>query len=190
MATGILPGNHKIGTGKHIATWSRTPGTTCPGMSEACAICYAVTMMRYDSVAKGWAERTVAPLPMIPASIEICRIHVAGDFDTVEYIQSWIDKVRAHPNVMFWAYTRSWRIPELLPSLERLRAEPNMQLFASTDSTISESTPTGWRVAYLETENYTTSGIVCPEQSGKKENCDQCKYCFKGQKGDVRFLPH
>jgi hypothetical protein len=48
------------------------------------------------------------------------RIHVAGDFFSVAYIQMWIKIARTCPRVKFYFYTRSWRVPELLPPLLEL----------------------------------------------------------------------
>lgn len=47
----------------------------------------------------------------IMAQIEACgisavRIHAAGDFDSIEYLQMWVEIVKAFPNVKFWTYTK------------------------------------------------------------------------------------
>ena len=91
-----------------------------------------------------------ASLPELPEEARLLRIHVTGDFDTVTYIEAWIRLLHQHPWVSAWGYTRSWRIPELLPILEELRKLPNIQLFASMDSSIEELPPIGWRRAWLE----------------------------------------
>lgn len=128
-------------------------------------------------------------MPEIPAKAKAFRIHVAGDFFSPEYIAAWIMLVRSRPDVKFWAYTRSWRVAKLLPMLERLRNEKNMQLFASTDWTIEEAPPEGWRVAMLKGDDR-TQGFQCPEQTGAKKDCASCGYCFKGFKGNVKFKVH
>ena len=117
------------------------------------------------------------------------RIHVSGDFDSAAYIDKWTQIVERCPDTKFWAYTRSWRIPELLPSLNQLRDLPNMQLFASTDPTIPEPPPLNWRVAYLETDARYT-GMVCLEQNGKMPDCKACGYCYLKPRGNVSFKIH
>jgi len=129
-------------------------------------------------------------MPEIPKSTKVFRIHVSGDFFSAAYTRRWITLVRQHPDVLFWAYTRSWRVKRIVPALEALRAEPNMQLFASTDMTIKETPPAGWRVANILGDERTGPALTCPEQVGKKPNCESCGYCFRGQRGNVAFKVH
>lgn len=142
-------GNRKIGFG--VFTYSRFAGKvtgTCPGSSQECeAICYA---KRISGVVRDIYERNLGnDVPPIPAECQVLRIHISGDFNTPEYVQAWIARLKERPDVTCWAYTRSWRVPELLPHLEELRALPNVQLFASMDPTITELPPVGWRRAWI-----------------------------------------
>lgn len=207
-------GNTKLGM-DGVYTYSRLPGRiggTCPGASPECQdICYAMRVVNTPPVWEVWRRNSEAVrLPGIedplPPDAKIVRIHVSGDFDTTYYIDQWYWLVRAHPDVRFFSYTRSWRIPELLARLERLRALPNMQLFASIDKSIEELPPQGWRRAWLEDDpraqypggegfHDTTSidgepGYVCPEETGRKASCQDCNYCIKGKRGDLVFLIH
>jgi len=177
-------GNSKLGK---IGVVNREAGTTCPGASTECStFCYAKKGMfvRFGIQAKYAASTMKLPAKYTP----MVRIHASGDFDTVEYIEFWISEVRAHPDTKFWAYTRSWVIPELLPALERLRTMPNMQLFASTDPSMPVP-PEGWRIAYLETDTR-FRGMECLEQNGEMPDCKTCGYCFAKPAGNVKFLMH
>lgn len=212
-------GNMKLGLG--VFTYSRLAGGetgTCPGSTEECeAICYA---KRTRGVVRDevYIQNTVRDdVPPIPATCSILRIHVSGDFDTVDYIQSWITRLTERPDVTCWAYTRSWRVPELLFDLEQLRSLPNMQLFASMDPSTPDVPPVGWRRAWIwrdapnghwpmesrltfidaklfDSHNQITfdggRSYVCPEETGRKADCLSCGYCFEGQKHDVTFLEH
>lgn len=155
-------GNLKIGMG--VYTYSRLPGLntkgalgldplvddptvnlgTCPGSSNECrSICYAVRPVEeHGAVFNMWAGNAGSDVPPLPADAKLLRLHVSGDFDSVEYIQNWIDRMRERPDVTMWVYTRSWRVAELLPYLETLRALPNVQMFASMDESIPEMPPT------------------------------------------------
>lgn len=231
-------GNLKIGPG--VYTYSRLPGLpsegalgssaegttdhhgwkgTCPGASEECrAICYARRPVEeHGVVAQMWLINTIfsrgADTPAIPADARLIRFHVSGDFDTVDYIQGWIDRLVARPDVNAWGYTRSWRVRTLLHALEALRALPNVQLFASMDSSIVEMPPRGWRRAWIDgdpragepiditaygdvgkmlisTTHDATPSYVCPEETQHKANCEACRYCFDGNRNDVTFLRH
>ncbi len=109
----------------------------------------------------------------------------------------------ARSDVTAWAYTRSWRVPELLPALERLRLLPNVQLFASMDKSTVETPPAGWRRAWIDGDGRLgndnqhiqtvldgAKSYICPEQTKRKASCQKCGYCFAGKRGDVTFLQH
>ena len=229
-------GNMKIGP--NVFTYSRLPGDpknaalglppvgvnalrgTCPGASAECqAICYAARpVTEHGAVFDMWALNSLtSDVPPIPDGCKLLRLHVGGDFDSIEYINAWIERLNERPDVTAWGYTRSWRVPELLPALERLRALPNVQLFASMDKSIMQLPPKGWRRAWIadDTRVVTTvrspriqyvdtyesqvqadiTGVpelsfVCPEETGDKPNCESCGYCLKGKKNDVTFLKH
>jgi hypothetical protein len=158
-------GNNKIGYS--VFTYSRLAGKeniieniyapgggsvnlgTCPGSTPECeAICYAKRIRGavHDIYVSNSETDDVPP---IPEACQILRIHVSGDFNSVAYINNWIARLEERPDVTCWAYTRGWRVPALLPALERLRALPNVQLFASMDASCAEMPPSGWRRAWI-----------------------------------------
>lgn len=219
-------GNLKLGM-DGVYTYSRLPGRiggTCPGATLVCQdICYAKRVIKTPDVWDVWARNSQGndlPDEPLPPAAKIVRIHVSGDFDTDLYIMRWVKVVSERPDVRFFAFTRSWRIPALLPFLERLRAFPNMNLLASMDTDTQELPPEGWRRAWLADDIRAISGsgpgaeqgldfwlgdegqhnfkavdgrpvYVCPEETGRKANCQECNYCVKGRNGgDVVFLVH
>lgn len=215
-------GNLKIGP--TVYTYSRLPGHpsrlalgsgygahgTCPGASPECeAVCYARRpVMERGAVFQMWSNNSlVDSVPPIPADCRLLRLHVGGDFDTVEYTRNWVARLEERPDVAAWIYTRSWRVPALLPELERLRALPNVQVFASMDGSIPEMPPAGWRRSWIDGDPRAfkdsigdrrgwlrtadgTPTLVCPEQTGDKKDCEECGYCFVGKRNDVTFLRH
>jgi hypothetical protein len=193
----LSQGNKKLGK---IPNHSQNNVTTCPGASEWCAAnCYVDNFKkRFGLEPKYLDNGTIGLTPeFVPLMVKVVgkapefRQHVSGDFDSIIYIKHWIEIVKACPTTRFFAYTRSWRVAELVPYLEQLRALPNMQLFASTDHTIAEPTPAGWRVAFMA-EDPRATGYPCPEQEEpkRKPNCKACQYCIKGQRGNVIFSAH
>ena len=195
-------GNDKVG--KHVSIINREAGATCPGESELCAGCYAKkgNFKRFNLQAK-FAAGTIN----LPKTLrDLFRWHVSGDFDTVEYIHFAIEVVRNNPDTRFWAYTRSWNVPELLPHLEILRSIPNMQLFASCDTTMPMP-PEDWRVGYIIGDDR-FRGMPCLEQACSKEcptdcvgnprkghvskmpDCETCGYCPIKTRGNVGFYLH
>jgi len=221
-------GNLKIGP--NVFTYSRLPGRsdraalggqslvrgTCPGATTECqAICYASRPVQEGGpVFAMWEQNSISDTAPreLPPDCRLLRIHVSGDFTSEGYIDGWCRLLAAHPDVTAWAYTRSWRVPSLLPTLERLRALPNVQLFALMDVSTPELPPAGWRRAWIfgdpradvepvgavsaegHANNYRTADgahtYVCPEETGRKPHCETCGYCFGGQQHDVTFLRH
>ena len=43
----------------------------------------------------------------LPAKMDICRIHVGGDFFNQKYFDAWVLIARNHPHIKFYAYTKS-----------------------------------------------------------------------------------
>ena len=203
-------GNVKIGP--KVYTYSLPAGGhvsgSCPGSTNVCEeFCYAKRIG--GIVGHIYAEnlkRGAAGLPSLPDDATLVRVHVSGDFYSVPYIRAWVRNFEARPDVQGWAYTRSWRVPELLPTLETLRALPNFELFASTDRETGPA-PEGWRAAHIAEEfgpnreqparmheppgyEGTRRSLLCPEETDDTPDCETCKFCFVGKKNDVTFLAH
>jgi hypothetical protein len=213
-------GNLKLGP--TVYTYSRVAGQfashgTCPGSTPECEdICYAKRIVGpvHDNYVK---NSLTSDVPAIPGDCELLRIHVSGDFDSLAYIMNWHLRLLNRPEVTAWAYTRSWRVPELLPALEILRGLDNLQLFASMDISAPEMPPAGWRIAWIDGDPRAgtptaieahseaaeafkgvtifrtatgTKTLICPEETKSVANCEECKYCFDGLRNDVTFLRH
>ena len=208
MGIKLSKGNKKLGK---MPNWSLPAGPSCPGASVECAaFCYAKKGQMRMVHARGiyhanWeeAEKPTFVEDMLAAidktKTKVFRIHVSGDFYSKGYIWKWLQIIDAMKDVKFFAYTRSWDVPDLLPALERLRSLPNMELFASVDPSMGDP-PKYWRVAYMEGDSRfrkglsiapnQTAGIKCPEQAGTMPDCGACGYCFRKKRGNVEFKLH
>lgn len=208
-----MKGNPKLGPG--VYSYSRLPGKTggtCPGSSQECEeICYAKRIINKDVIDIYRTNTLTEHIPPLPSDAKLVRFHVSGDFDTPMYVLNWYALCLHYPGVRFWGYTRSWRVPVLLPLLTQLRDLPNVQLFASVDSSMHDLPDKSWRVSWIDdgderinipahrntASNKMTcysrgnvSAYVCPEEMGLKPNCVSCNYCILGKHGDVIFLKH
>ncbi len=200
---GVSPwglGNSKLGPG--VYTYSKLPGLpcdggSCPGATPYCRdLCYVQRMLLDPFLCLLYSANSQRgdELPPLPEGELLVRGHISGDFDTEAYIRAWFALAQAREECLFWFYTRSWRVPELLPWLEALRQLPNVQLIASVDPEC-EMPPEGWRRAWFDTdERAPRSGVAptvpCPEEVGKLPNCEACGYCFRKTRGDVVFIAH
>ena len=65
--------------------------------------------------------------------VHVLRIQFAADFFDADYARKWASIARRCPWTTFYAYTRSWRIPTIVPALEQLARLPNLRLWYSGD---------------------------------------------------------
>lgn len=180
--------------------------STCPGKTTYCdKVCYAAKGFSRFSRVKDSLERnyeislTDEFVPLLIKEInkkklKVVRIHPSGDFYNANYIEKWIEIVKACPDTSFWVYTRSWSIPSMQAPLQALALESNIQVWASVDDT-TVGTPTGLRVAAVAPswDSYDNSYVRCPAQKNPDITCTKCTYCFKpstSKKQNIVFKEH
>ncbi|MCI4436574.1 MAG: hypothetical protein JHC33_07170 [Ignisphaera sp.] len=200
----ISPNNTKLGK---IPSFSLPAINSCPGRTTWCSnLCYADKVARiYKNAEKSYYTNMDATTKvdfvslmndeiakLVKKNIKTFRIHVSGDFYDVKYIYRWVSIIQANPEMMFYGYTRSWSVDNLLPHLETLRCLPNVILFASTDDTTVGTPPATWREAYAgDTKPNGKKMVTCLEQAGKVATCDKCKICFNHKSTlNIHFIPH
>ena len=136
-------------------SWNLPAGITCPGARECLAkanrktgkltkgphnkfTCYAAVTERFPSVrdrvwtnleaVKGQSPEDVAEtLECMPKNAKRVRPHTDGDFFTQDYFDGWLLFIERHPDVHFWAFTKS--IPFWLNRIDRIPG--NLVLTAS-----------------------------------------------------------
>lgn len=197
--------------GKHIAAFSLPAVHTCPGRTKLCeSFCYATSgFFNMNNVKNSLKTNYLGSQdPSFVSDIngqiqrsktlKAVRIHPSGDFYNEAYVEKWIEIVKANPDVQFWAYTRSWRVPNMVKSLETLSALPNIELFASIDKETRDAPeqPPSWlRVADV-VEDWSTMDrtyVRCPNLRNKNITCSKCTYCFSKvttRKTNVVFEEH
>jgi len=186
-------GNDKLG--RSVRTWSMPAVSGCgPAPSEYCVQrCYAIAFRRYPGVmrahgrnlllaqdARALEEALRTDLGCLPAG-SVVRIHVAGDFFSKEYARAWRRVAREFDSLTIYAYTRAWTDRAIRRELDRMRALPNVRLWASSDSTMSVP-PGDWleaRVFPAIAEAEDAGFVVCPEQLGRRASCEECQLCWR-----------
>jgi hypothetical protein len=198
---------------------------SCPGATSVCeTICYAgklekvfkgvrnVLVSNYEQLLfENLAGKILLLDEMIQEFEDECekrnadklfRIHWDGDFFDEEYTKAWRIVINAHPDVQFWAYTRSdFAVPILID-------EPNLALYFSADSANKTlawelKRKYGVKLAYLAkdfatgksdfNEQQEKSAIPCPENnkkipmiSTKGSACVACSQCVFAR-NDILF---
>lgn len=221
---GLRPGNTKLGLLVHA--WSIPSGLKeiCVGASAVCLmLCYAMrqhycrdnvkealdrnyreTLLKdFVAVMCGWIRSVFA---------RVVRVHASGEFYSEEYVRKWIDIAKRNSRVVFFAYTRSWRDPDIYPALKELAALPNFVLWWSCDKeTGAPPRLKGVRRAYLMVDDddiprynvdlvfrektqtrmkWVKDALVCPPENGVTQNvtCSVCQLCFNNDKKIPRKL--
>ena len=114
----------------------------------------------------------------------VIRLHVLGDFYSVEYVQFWLDMLEKHPKLCIFGYTARkgdkiahalWLLNNLFPERCVIRHSGNNEYNSS------------W--SYAAEESFEGASFVCPEQTGKLKSCASCGLCWTTKK-TVRFLSH
>jgi len=159
-------------------------------------------------------------MQLLDQFVRVMRVHVSGDFFSVEYVRRWLRIVKRSPRQQFFAYTRSWRVEEMIPELIELAAEPNFQMWWSLDR---ETGPAplirGIRQAYMAIDDVDASlapddcdlvfrdqpatrmkrangVLVCPTENGVKTKakitCSHCGICWnkKATNWETSLLPY
>jgi hypothetical protein len=210
----LTEGNAHLG--RLIWSFSIPAFSTCPGATFAClAACYALNFLFYvrttlDLHQANW-ERTEKPDEFARALIHeikgqyvrVLRIHVAGDFFARSYVRAWTRIARSCPGVTFLFYTRSWRVPELVPGLVELATLPNVFAWWSEDRDSGGCNLPAGRRCFLCIEpgdealvpdsvdlvfrSYSRRPLkwigpvwVCPKEQGTGAalTCSACRRCF------------
>jgi len=219
MKLHIQPKNDKLGK---IWNISLPAVETCGGMSAACAgedgKCYVLKIYRrrpnvlkahrntYVDILNALEYGEDLELPTKVKDGDTFRIHVAGDFFAPTYTYAWIKLITNNPNVMFFAYTRSWRMHDMEDSLKELASLPNMELLLSVDRDTGYPDKAIWtdfRTAFMMVDDgdiplvepdthivfrdarhailkQANGNLVCPTENGiSKTTCEKCRWCFK-----------
>lgn len=214
----LTKGNSKLGG--NIWVWSLRAGPDCPGKSDACygaGKCYALhghmsrpsVKAAYEfnsSISRTSYFASWMILELLVHKVNVCRVHVAGDFYDAEYVRKWVQIVKASPQVTFYAYTRSWRILDALKAIQELADLPNMHMWYSVDKTTGwpEHVPARVRLAYMQLDDKDLpqhhvhlvfrakrrtivkkidQAIVCPVENGITDTtCTKCGICWNEPK--------
>jgi len=183
--------NSKLGK---ITNFSFSPVKTCV---QDCNYCYAKKSFRqYKNVRNCWNNNSNYILkhnffPDIPTNKinknKIVRFLVAGDFQKVIVLNSFIDFCKRYNDFKFFGFTKTWIKSNYLESLHELNNLHNVNLFLSVDKQTKYNFPKGFNIAITSLEsqiNYSNYKKHFKDMIFKtckhatdKINCDTCLLC-------------
>jgi hypothetical protein len=206
----VQPGQgHKLG--KRTMNCSLIMGRDCGPASKHCIVkCYAVKAWMYPSVRKSWtgssellrsdpdAYFNAIDTAVGKVSPHLFRIHVSGDFISLDHLNRWADLCGKHRQTNFLAFTKSFSyLPDSLDGYP-VNFEIVLSLFPSmvgTPEDIPDRLLGQYAIAYAgEREEYIGSryeidahrSLYCPGE------CDTCGICWAltDQQLSVNFPIH
>lgn len=194
---------------------------SCPGATSVCeGVCYAGKLEKIfkgmrESMLHNWNLVKDADLDTLVELLteavqefdaacnkwnadKLFRIHHDGDFFSETYASAWAIVMRNHPDITFWAYTRSFHVVSLLANIDNFtlylsvdtanantalktyRANPWVKL-ASLDTTFDDAKA-------LLTDVFKAKAVRCPEVNGaiplitvNGGACKTCNLCITGR---------
>jgi hypothetical protein len=118
------------------------------------------------------------------------RLHVLGDFYSVEYVELWRHLLKRHPALHIWGYTARWNVkkdPMAAALVALVKDQPDRFKMRFSDAPDSFELPATKTVQRRQAA--ADDAIVCPEQVGKTESCSTCGFCWQSTKR-VGFVQH
>ena len=192
--------NGKVGKGAGIITRGRLSGqplfsltleerATCPVTCERWPECYGNATPFAHRFAHGpelekKLREEVADLARTYRHGFLVRLHILGDFYSVEYVKMWGELLESYPMMTIYGYTA------------RIIGTPIGNAIAA----IRIQNPSRFWVRFSQSEKYNgganifaakegTAGITCPEQTEKTESCLTCGLCWSIN-STIVFLDH
>lgn len=168
---------------------------TCPNTCAQFLTCYGNNMpfaTRHNT--RGLTAALRADLAVLadkhPAGF-VVRLHVLGDFYSVEYVEFWATQIRDVPQLRIFGYThREFGTPIGDAVTQLVTKNPGRVSILRSDGTNpADPLQRAMSIDADATEPHPLARVICPEQTGKTESCLTCGLCMGG-KVSVSFMSH
>jgi hypothetical protein len=185
----ILKGKWK---GFPVFTLTLEERQTCPTSCHHWRSCMGNKMQWADRVQAGadleWRlEREVVLLAAEHPDGFCVRLHVLGDFYSIEYVALWARLLEQHLPLHIWGYTARHDEDDPIAAALTALVARKWDRFAIRFSNASFAVPATITVEHpLQVP---AGSVLCPEQTGRTESCSTCAVCWATEKR-VAFLQH
>lgn len=115
----------------------------------------------------------------------VVRLHLLGDFYSLDYVKAWVRFLLNYPALHVFGYTAWPRETEIGAALGKL-IDAQWSRFALRHSGACEGPST---TVVTAASDAPAGSIVCPVQTNKTDSCATCGLCWQSQK-TVAFLAH
>jgi hypothetical protein len=163
---------------------------TCPVACRHFRSCYCNHMQWMQRMEAGpdleWKLAREVALLSIDHAKFVVRLHGAGDFYSVAYVELWRAMLERHEGLRVFGYTAR-ADDAIADSLRSLARDAGWSRFAMRFSNSGEATRS--TVTIESVRQKPTGAVVCPEQTGQTESCSTCAVCWSSERR-VAFLQH
>lgn len=117
----------------------------------------------------------------------VVRLHVLGDFYSVQYVGFWFAMLAKYSNLRVYGYTARHGVDPIWTALHRVRIVYGDRFWIrqSRNQSYDRNQP---ELIYAAQEG-TAYAITCPEQTGKTESCLTCGLCW-AVNTTIEFIDH
>lgn len=121
----------------------------------------------------------------------VVRLHVLGDFFSVEYVDAWWKFIEEFPALHIFGYT-AWPKDSEIGAAIRDYTENCWERFAIRFSSAEPQTQGATTIWRMPEDSKVWEGIVCPAQTGKTDCCGSCGLCWNINAKDesIAFIAH
>jgi len=119
----------------------------------------------------------------------LVRLHVLGDFYSVEYVQFWEEQLWLHEGLYLYGYTHRPEGDPIHTAIKDLNTESRTRIL------LSDQAETPWEAGHFlvvdEWEDTPPRTARCPaELTGRDLKCVDCTLCFPGFTLDISGKAH
>ena len=119
----------------------------------------------------------------------VIRLHVLGDFMTVDYVEFWERMLFDHPKLALFGYTGREETSDIGKALWTLNTRYNERCTIRFSGNTAAFDGRYSSTLFAAEESFTGKHFNCPEQTGKLKDCASCGLCWSVPK-TVRFATH
>ena len=176
-------------SGKRLYSLTLEERTTCPESCHHWDDCYGNNMpfahrFKHKNIDL-FLEREIESLMQEHKDGIVIRLHVLGDFYSVDYVLFWQEMLLKHPKLCLFGYTAREEDSYIGKAIMFL----NMRFGERCVIRSSRNQEGNSFWSYAAEESFEGDSFVCPEQTGKVKNCASCALCWTTPK-TVKFLSH
>jgi len=184
--TKIVKGRHK---GKYIYSLSLEERKTCPTSCFHWKTCYGNNMpfahrfMGNDALMKRLDDELNILSTKHKEGILI-RLHVVGDFFSVNYVKFWKKMLGKYSNISIFGYTARTPFSNIGKEISILRSLEWDRFSVRFSNSFEKLSANSQDLLGNK------QGIICPEQLDKTKNCASCGLCWNNKVDNIIFKTH